>query len=297
MSSSTLDEDFEEFDDFDEEDDEEEGFSGLLVLVMGLLMFGAMVMVVWVAYRHGVKMGEARIDPPYVAADPEPVKIERPEETAMSGSPSREVYDQFDGGADEEVSVIASAPEEPVSRDIENPIVDLARNAGAEEADGAVGDRIAALAAAAEAAEDEPDTPAADAVVLPDSERPESERVAAAPETPTRKEPEARAATRPTPAAVSAPVETAAAVSALSGSHLVQLAALSSEDEADKAWRAIEGKLGDYLAGKAPDIMSPTGADDVYYRLRVGPFASRDEASEYCEGLKSRGQNCLVRAK
>jgi len=37
------------------------------------------------------------------------------------------------------------------------------------------------------------------------------------------------------------------------------------------------------------------GDRGVYHRLRVGPFASSDAAKTYCEGLKERGQDCLIK--
>ena len=98
-------------------------------------------------------------------------------------------------------------------------------------------------------------------------------------------------------AETSTPAVTSSAPAAVVGTHVVQVAALRSREEADQAWGSLERKLGDFLSGKSPDILSPTSADDIYYRLRVGPFTSRDDAATFCEGLKSRDQGCMVRTK
>ncbi len=290
MSSSTLDDDYDEFDDIEDDEDDEPGFSGLMVLLMGGLMLGAMVAVVWVAYSHGVKMGQDRGDPPVVSADPSPVKLEAANEAGEE--PAREVYGEADTPADETV-VVAEAPEEPIERPaLENPLLEQAAGeAGAAE--DAVADRIETLARAAEAEAEEAVAAAGDAAAS-------VEEAAAAAE-----EDVSRAATRAQPASVaaaaSAPTPSAASADAsagpLTGSHLVQIAALRSRAEADAAWEALAAELGDYVNGKAPHVLSPMNADDVYYRLRVGPFASKTEADAYCAGLKAKGKGCMVRAK
>ena len=60
----------------------------------------------------------------------------------------------------------------------------------------------------------------------------------------------------------------------------------------------MESRLGAYPDGKTPDVeRADLGDKGIYYRLRLGPFASRDAAADYCLGLKDRGQDCIVKAK
>ncbi|MEO1015705.1 MAG: SPOR domain-containing protein [Pseudomonadota bacterium] len=287
MSSSTLDDDYDEFDDIEDDEDDEPGFSGLMVLLMGGLMLGAMVAVVWVAYSHGVKMGEDRGDPPIVAADPSPVKVEAAE--AGGDSLQREVYGETETPADETV-VVAEAPEEPIERPaLENPLLEQSsqRVAGAEDA---VADRIESLAQeAAAAGDDAEETVAEAAAAVEEGTQAAVDRVAEAAQ---------QAVTRPQPAAATTTATTSPqAAGPLSGSHLVQVAALRSRAEADAAWAALAAELGDYVDGKSPHVLSPTSESDVYYRLRVGPFASKADADAYCAGLKGKGKGCMVRAK
>lgn len=279
--SDGYEDEYEEYDEFDEEEDER-GLSGLVVLLMGVVMLGAFFSVVWVAYQQGINNGRNGVagQTPYVAADPEPVKIETaeaPDETA-----DREVYDVFDGDDSEQVTVLAEGPEEPIARGVEDTIGTLA--AEAEEAAAAtsqeVEDRLASLAQQdAEVLDSEPEVtePAPTTVTTP----------SLASTTPN---------TRPSASAGTS--SASATVSALSGSHLVQVGAFGSNSEAMQNWSRMQSRLGDYVNGKAADVeRADLGARGVYHRLRIGPFATADDAKTYCMGLKERGQDCLVKAK
>ncbi len=84
-------------------------------------------------------------------------------------------------------------------------------------------------------------------------------------------------------------------VDPLSGSHVVQLASYRSEAEAMADWARIERRLGSYLDGKTYQIeRADLGERGIFFRLRIGPFASPEVARSYCQGLKERGQDCLA---
>ncbi len=263
---TTADDNYEdEYSEYDALDDDEDegGLSGFSVLMIGLVMFGAFAATTYVFYQKGIKQGERRagIETPYVAADPEPIKIE----TADAGASveDREVYDVFDGEEPAPVTVIDEAPEEPVDRNPEDTIGELT----AEIADDAE-TVIANL--------EEEDAAAFDQAPAP--------------------EPEPVAVTEPTP--VNAiPAETAPAVSlrsAVSGSHVVQVGAFRSNDEALAKWSSMQSKIGGVIGDKSFDIEeADLGARGVYHRLRIGPFSSSDAANAYCASLKQNGQDCL----
>ncbi len=273
--AAAFDDEIDELEDFDDEDGEgERGLSGLVVLLMGIVMLGALASVVWIAYQYGVRTGEERGSAPYVTADPEPLKIENQIADA-AGAADREVYDAVTGTLTEPVETIAAGPEEPVERNAAGSIGAIVAQDNPGLADDAVADRIAELAKADEAAK-------ADSAP------------AAAPK------PDPKPATAPTPASVTKPdpAPVAAASSALSGSHLVQVGAFRSQGEADGQWAKMQGKLGAFLDGKGKDVeVADLGPKGTYYRLRVGPFASADDAKTYCAGLKERGTDCLIKAK
>ncbi len=271
--TDVIEDEYEEYDEFDEEENER-GLSGLVVLLMGLVMLGAFASVVWIAYQQGLKNANASTEPPTIVADPEPVKIEN---QVAEAADQPTVYDRLDGVA-ETAETIAAGPEEPIARGDENPIAGVAEPApGAEGAPGvvddAVADRITALAQADTAAEE----------------------TAAPPATTPPPQP---AEARPEPAPTPPPAAAASSGEALSGSHVVQVGAFKSQAEATANWTALQTKLGDYVDGKGDDVeRADLGAKGVFYRLRIGPFASSAEARTYCEGLKSRGQDCMVRTK
>ncbi len=279
--AAAFDDEIDELEDFDEEDGEDErGLSGLVVLLMGVVMLGALASVVWIAYQYGIKDGEQRVaGTPYVTADPEPLKIEN--QVGGAAGAAREVYDAVGGATNEPVEVIASGPEEPVVRNPADPIGAIVAGETTGLADDAVGDRIAALAREDEALAKAPPVIA---------EQPKAEPKV-----------EQKPVTAPTPANVASPAPAAASVAsgnALSGSHLVQVGAFRSQGEADGQWTKMQGKLGAFLDGKAKDVeVADLGDKGVYYRLRIGPFASADDAKTYCAGLKERGTDCLIKAK
>jgi len=89
-----------------------------------------------------------------------------------------------------------------------------------------------------------------------------------------------------------------AAVSSDNGDIRVQLGAYRSEKEAQDAWNAMQKKHGDLLAAAQPNIVkADLGARGVYYRLRVGGFASAAEAGAMCGKLAAGGQPCIVAAR
>jgi len=258
-------EEYNEYDEFD--DDEERGLSGFSVLIIGLVMIGAFISVVWIAYQQGMKRNPENLasTTPYVAAEPEPIKIENAED----GEPveDREVYDVFDGEEPEPVTVLAEGPEEPVDRGADDPIGEIAAHAEetTQEASEEIESRIASL-------EEE------DAANLDDR---------------------AGEATTETPATVATAVSAAAGDvvgSALSGSHVVQVGAFRSNAEAQAYFARMQSKLADQLEGKSFDVeRADLGDRGVYHRLRLGPFASADAAKRYCAELKARGQDCLIK--
>jgi cell division septation protein DedD len=305
--TANFDDDFDDIDEVDAEDGDR-GVSGLVVLLMGAVMFGAVASVVWIAYQHGVKTGARGTEAPYVTADPEPLKIEN-QVAAETDGMERQVYDRFEGANGEPVDVIAEGPEEPVERSSYDPIGDIASDAAPAASDDAVADRIAALAAedaalnrtaSAASVKQEPVKQA------PAKQEPLKEETA--PSLPPRPEP--RAQTQPTPASTGASDAGANAAprelptvsyrneSAASGSHLVQVGAFRSEQEATAQWTSLQKKLGDLAAGKSDDIeRADLGAKGVYYRLRIGPFSSKADATQYCGELKQRGTDCLIKAR
>ncbi len=100
----------------------------------------------------------------------------------------------------------------------------------------------------------------------------------------------ARAPAR-TASVASAPAKTAS----VSGSYAVQLSSQRSEADAQAAFRSLQAKYPSQLGGREVLIHKvELGAKGTYYRAMVGPFASANEASTLCSGLKAAGGQCIV---
>ncbi len=107
------------------------------------------------------------------------------------------------------------------------------------------------------------------------------------------------------PAAEAAPAEVAAAPAPAavkpaapapsSGGFVVQVSSQRTEAAALAAYKNLQRKFPSVLGDRAPDVAkADLGAKGVYYRARVGPMATRDEAVTFCEQLRAAGGDCIV---
>jgi cell division septation protein DedD len=72
------------------------------------------------------------------------------------------------------------------------------------------------------------------------------------------------------------------------------LSAQKSEAEAQSTFHAMQSKYS-VLNGRQPLIRrKDQGERGIFYAAQVGPFASKDEANQLCESLKSAGGSCFV---
>ena len=75
----------------------------------------------------------------------------------------------------------------------------------------------------------------------------------------------------------------------------VQVSSQRSEGEAQAAYRSLQAKYPSQLNGRELSIQkADLGTKGTYYRAMIGPFASANEASEWCSSLKAAGGQCLV---
>jgi hypothetical protein len=75
----------------------------------------------------------------------------------------------------------------------------------------------------------------------------------------------------------------------------VQLSSQRSEAEAQASYRSLQSKFPDQLSDRSVTIRRvDLGAKGIYYRALVGPFASSDEAAQFCSDLKAAGGQCLL---
>jgi Flp pilus assembly protein TadD len=79
-----------------------------------------------------------------------------------------------------------------------------------------------------------------------------------------------------------------------SGRVSVQIAALDSETAARHSWRKLADQQPSLLEGKSPEIEKASVHGKIFYRLRIGGFASKVEAARFCAELSATGNSCTV---
>jgi len=80
-----------------------------------------------------------------------------------------------------------------------------------------------------------------------------------------------------------------------SGGYVVQVASQKNEADAQAAYRALQGKYPAVLGSHSSFVKrADLGEKGVFYRAMVGPFASKDEATQLCGNLKTAGGQCLI---
>ncbi len=263
---------------------EEESARGPLILALAVGVLVVFAAVIWNTYRQGVRADGAAV--PLLTADAGPYK--RPPVEAggevVPGTDKR-LYDQIDGSARDEVApaplaaredegaVLPDLPDKAAATaTLEGGPVEL--RPGIDVAEDAAPVTLAALGELRKAG---PDAPVEMETAAP------TRAVAAAPAMPDAAGDGAALATLP------------AFDFAPRGIYLVQIAALRSEQAADTAWASANREAPDLFVGAEKRIQrADLGAKGVFFRLRAGAFATREEASAFCGALKDRGRDCIV---
>jgi len=74
----------------------------------------------------------------------------------------------------------------------------------------------------------------------------------------------------------------------------IQLAALSDEAAAARAWDGFRRRYGALLEGLDPVVEPARRGERTLYRVQAGAFASREEARARCTRIKRAGGDCFV---
>jgi SPOR domain len=111
--------------------------------------------------------------------------------------------------------------------------------------------------------------------------------------------PRPSAAASPLPIGSNAPLSivsgTGVQAAASSGGYSVQITSQRSEAEAKASFRELRAKFPTQLGGREAIIRrADLGDKGTYYRALVGPFASAEQATALCSGLKAAGGSCIV---
>lgn len=89
--------------------------------------------------------------------------------------------------------------------------------------------------------------------------------------------------------------QAAPAASMASGGYRVQVSSQRSPDQAQSSFASMQSRFPSVLGTLQPDVQrADLGEKGIYYRVRVGPWATRAEAVEVCESLQAAGGSCFV---
>lgn len=284
------------------EESPEEAGRGRMVLGLAAIMVIAAVAIIYVVFQHGIRKG-GRDAPPVIIAESTPEKV-KPEDPGGLEVPHQDklVYDRVSGESTERVEKLLPEPEEPVD------LTDIGLRTSTDDGDVEIG-TIKTDEGEIEPAREEPiATPPAEPEKKPEvnvikAGEPEADKVVKEAENigdliDNLASEEQDNVGNQVADVDSGTVERASGSipPATSGAYVVQVASVPEPDAATKMWERLLQKNKDIFSNLRPDIqMADLGAKGVYYRLRVGPFATKDEAQRLCNTLKSRGQDCLVR--
>jgi hypothetical protein len=83
---------------------------------------------------------------------------------------------------------------------------------------------------------------------------------------------------------------------AAAGSYVVQVSAQRTEAEAQSSYRALQQKYPTVLGSREANVRRVDLGDKggVFYRAQVGSFATSEQATVFCDSLKSAGGQCIV---
>lgn len=256
------------------EDEEGASTRSPLFIILTALVLTAFGAVVYVAYQQGRTQGD-RGAPPVITAEAGPIRVP-PENPGGVEVPDQDklIYERIAGAETEPTESGLAAPPEtpqdiPAPANIEAGAVPLETPGSAEEGDSALAADVATAA--------------------PSAEQIAAEKAAKQQAAALTSEIEAE-----DPGAADAAAQTAAATS---GAFVVQIGAFKDDGEAAGQWQAFKKRNADMTGALKPDIKRvDLGAKGVWYRLRVGPFDTKQNAVAFCEVLRTRGGQCNVGA-
>ncbi|MDR3506279.1 MAG: SPOR domain-containing protein [Caulobacteraceae bacterium] len=108
-------------------------------------------------------------------------------------------------------------------------------------------------------------------------------------------QPTAQPAPRSAPRQAPQPALRPPAAEAGPGARWVQIGAFASIAIAEDRWRALQAALPAQTTGRSERTEPVPHGAGVLHRTLVGPFQDKAQAQAFCEVLKSRGYDCLVR--
>jgi cell division protein FtsN len=105
----------------------------------------------------------------------------------------------------------------------------------------------------------------------------------------------AKTATKPPQRVASVAPAAPKAVPSSGAGFVVQVSSQKSQESARASFTSMQARFPQVLSGYQPSIKAVAlGGKGTFYRVRVGPMGSRDEAAALCGKLKAAGGDCVV---
>lgn len=301
--------------DYGDDEGEGSGFFRWLQAIVVLCAFGGFFGLAWYAYKSGDSTDDKDVE--LIKVEKTPVK-EAPKNPGGMQIPNQDktVYNLIDNNSKTDKPVaerIMPTPEEPVNPDSGSQTWMSDRVKGGDTNTGNAPVVKEVPEKEQNAAQFNPDKNRETQVAQADAQP--TPAPTEAPQLAVKKEPEPAPASTPAPAApapkaqdtsaqdqaeekeeIKTQVKAAAPAPASTGKLpkvRVQLAALGSEEEAEKQWQHIAKKFPG-LSGKQHYIVRVTVNGKVFYRLQAAPFDSPKAAESFCANLTGNGQACIL---
>lgn len=242
-----------------------------LVLVFGL--------VVWNAYRDGVRPADGEAAPQLAEAGPFKSRPD-PAEERTDPVAGASVFDSVEPSSSQAAS--QAAPDAP---DAAAPPAAASEEVATE----------AAVPSATEVRPEPPPAPAADRV-QPAGPPPSPSASSSAGKTPApapAASPAASVTPAPPPAAAPRAAVSGGPAFAAGGRYVVQLGAPSSEAAAQAEWDRRRRAMPELLSGAERFIVRADVNGRTVYRVRAGSFATAADADAFCGMIKARGGDCF----
>ena len=100
---------------------------------------------------------------------------------------------------------------------------------------------------------------------------------------------------QPTPTNQASTAPTQTAEDGVENAVKIQLGAFRSTNDVKTQWQKIRARFPKELGAYSYMIQkADLGNKGVFYRLHVGPFSNKNQASALCKKLKTKNQGCFV---
>jgi hypothetical protein len=264
------------------------------------------------AFAYRTFIGSPRSgEPPIIKADAGPNKVVPA--GAGGDAPGKQIYDRV---GDKTAERVVSREEQPVDirananagpRVVFPPLTQNAnpptpssaspsvRPTGAGVGNGTLGGEEPRRIRTLSIRPDQPDAAAAPAAPAPRAQAPAAAKPAPAPMSTASTGAGAPVSLAPQQAQPEPRARVAAVNPAGGAGAYVQVSSQKTEADAQASFRALQGKYSGILGSRSALIRrADLGDRGVFYRAMVGPFASTEEATQFCVNLKSAGGQCVV---